>query len=120
MNDNETSVADLRAIVEQFVAERQWQKFHTPKNLSMSLAVEVAELMEHFQWRTAEESTAIAEDPALLTEVAHEMADVACYLLALSASLGVDLSSAIGEKMVLNRKKYPAEKSVGHWAPPKS
>lgn len=86
----------------------------------MSLSVEVAELMEHFQWRTPEESAAIAQDPELLTEVAHEMADVACYLLALSSSLGVDLSSAIEAKMVLNRKKYPAEKSSGQWAPPKA
>ncbi|WP_417730137.1 nucleotide pyrophosphohydrolase [Rosistilla oblonga] len=120
MNDAETSVAELRAVVERFVAERDWQQFHTPKNLSMSLSVEVAELMEHFQWRTPEESAAIAQDPELLTEVAHEMADVACYLLALSSSLGVDLSSAIEAKMVLNRKKYPAEKSSGQWAPPKA
>ncbi|QDS87936.1 hypothetical protein EC9_21190 [Rosistilla ulvae] len=120
MNDSQTSVAQLRAVVDEFVDERQWQKFHTPKNLSMSLAVEVAELMEHFQWRTPEESAAIAQDPQLRTEVAHEMADVACYLLALSSTLGIDLSAAIEQKMVLNRKKYPAEKCNGQWAPPES
>lgn len=118
MNDQQTTIADLRAVVDEFVAERQWQRYHTPKNLVMSLSVEVAELMEHFQWRTPEEASDVASDPELLGEVGHEMADVACYLLALSSSLGIDLSDAIERKMVLNRKKYPAEASRGSWAPP--
>lgn len=108
MNDAETTVAQLRDIVDQFVQERKWQSFHTPKNLAMSMSIEVAELMEHFQWKTPEESLAVASDPEELTEVRHELADVACYLLAMSSALEIDLADAVEQKMVLNRKKYPA------------
>lgn len=119
LHDSETTVNELREVVRQFVDERDWQPYHTPKNLVMSLSVEVAELMEHFQWRTPEEAAAIADDPELLKEVAREMADVLSYLLALSNSLGVDLSSSLHEKMNLNRIKYPAEASKGNWTVPK-
>ena len=118
MQDERTTIAQLRAVVDKFVAEREWQQYHTPKNLVMALNVEVSELMEHFQWRTPEEGIAIVDDPETLTDVAHEMADVTCYLLALSSVLGVDLAEAVERKMVLNVKKYPAEQSKGNWAPP--
>ena len=113
-------MAELREIVRQFVEERDWQQFHSPKNLSMSLAIEAAELMEHFQWIDIAESRRIGDDPAKLAEVRDEIADVLCYLLALANELGVDLSTAIRDKMVKNAAKYPAELSRGRYDPPKT
>ena len=108
MNDEQTTVSELKETVEQFVRERNWQQFHTPKNISMALAVEAAELLEHFQWLTVEESWEIAEDPDRLLKVSEELADVICYSLAMANRLKLDLSAAIEKKMEKNRLKYPA------------
>ena len=108
MNDEQTTVSELKETVEQFVRERNWQQFHTPKNISMALAVEVAELVEHFQWLTVEESWSITEDAEKLLGVSEELADVVCYSLAMANCLQLDLSSAIEKKMEKNRLKYPA------------
>src|SRR5947209_13457895 len=115
MPDTTTTIAELKEAVRQFAAEREWQPFHSPKNLSMGLAVEAAELMEHFLWIGPEESRQVSADPARLGEVADEMADVACYLLTLSYTLGVDLSDAIRNKIAKNAVKYPAEQCRGHY-----
>lgn len=117
MNDATTTLAQLRETVRQFVAERDWQQFHTPKNLSMSLAIEAAELMEHFQWLTAEQSRALNNDPVALAEVADEMSDVLCYLFAMANELEIDVSSALEAKMVKNRQKYPAAEFRGRFGP---
>jgi NTP pyrophosphatase (non-canonical NTP hydrolase) len=117
MSDPQTSVQSLRELVAQFVAERDWSKFHTPKNLAMSLAIEAAELMEHFQWLTPDESREIAEQPAKLAEVAEELADVLCYALAMANELGLDVSTAVRDKMVKNRLKYPADEYRGRYGP---
>jgi NTP pyrophosphatase (non-canonical NTP hydrolase) len=108
MNDEQTTVRELRETVEQFVRERNWQQFHTPKNISMALAVEAAELLEHFQWLTMEESWEIVQDPDKLLGVREELADVVCYALAMANRLELDLSTAIEKKMEKNRLKYPA------------
>ncbi len=118
MNDQNTSVGDLRELVRQFVAERDWQQFHTPKNLSMSLAIEAAELMEHFQWTDIAESRAVRTDQARLAEVREELADVLSYVIALANELDLDLSDALRDKMIKNATKYPADKSRGRYAPP--
>ena len=118
MSDASTTVADLKALLAQFVAERDWQQFHSPKNLSMSLAIETAELMEHFQWIEGETSRQVAADPAKFAEVRDEMADVFCYLLALANSLEVDLAASVRSKMVKNAAKYPVEQSRGRYDPP--
>lgn len=115
MSDAETTVAQLRELVEQFVTQRDWRQFHTPKNLAMALAIEAAELMEHFQWLTPEQSRALADQPAPLSEVADELADVLCYVLAMANELGLDLSAAIRQKMVKNEQKYPAEEYRGRY-----
>ena len=104
------SLEDLRARLRAFAAERDWNQFHTPKNLAMSVAIEAAELMEHFQWRTAAESSAL-DDPAR-REVAHEMADVLLYLVRLADVLGIDLADASREKIGLNALKYPAPRGL--------
>src|SRR5713226_9156083 len=97
-----TTVSVLREAMGRFVAERDWEQFHSPKNLVMGLSVEAAELMEHFLWMDNEASRRIVHDKAELGEVADELADVACYLLALSNALGIDLSDAILGKLAKN------------------
>jgi NTP pyrophosphatase (non-canonical NTP hydrolase) len=103
--------AKLREEIRQFVAERDWDQFHTPKNLSSALCVEAAELLEHFQWLPTGSGDEL--NPAKLQQVRHEMADVLVYLIRLADKLDVDLSAAVSEKMVLNRSKYPADKVRG-------
>lgn len=89
-----------------FAAERDWERYHTPKNLVMAMSVEMAELVEHFQWLTADESAALA-DPARRLGVEEEMADVLLYLLRLADVMGVDLEAAMQAKIVKNAQKYP-------------
>ena len=115
--DKQTTVAALRAVVAEFVAERDWRQFHTPKNLSMSLAIEAAELMEHFQWLTARESRELAQDTEKLGEVGDELSDIICYALALANELGIDVAAAFERKMAANRKKYPADEFRGRYGP---
>ncbi|WP_426117117.1 nucleotide pyrophosphohydrolase [Massilia sp. PWRC2] len=103
--------SQLRALVRQFVDERDWDQFHTPKNLSAALSVEAAELLEHFQWLHKGDQAELGPDR--LVEVRHEMADVLVYLVRLADKLDVDLVQAVQEKMVLNRAKYPAEQVRG-------
>ena len=120
MPDATTPLATLKDAVRDFAAERDWQQFHSPKNLVMGLAVEAAELMEHFLWMDVDASRQVASDPAQLAEVADEIADVANYLLNLSIVLGIDLSEAIVRKIAKNAEKYPAEKYRGRWTKPES
>ena len=117
MTDLETTLAELRRIVAEFVDRRDWHQFHTPKNLAMSLSIEAAELMEHFQWLTAEQSRAVAERPERLSAVADELADVLCYVLAMANELGLDLSTALRHKMDRNEAKYPASQYRGRFGP---
>jgi dCTP diphosphatase len=118
LSDSSTTIADLRTIVRQFVDARDWRQFHSPKNLSMSLAIEVAELMEHFQWIDIGESRRIGDDPTKLAAAGEEIADVLCYVLALANELNLDLSTALREKMIKNAVKYPAALSRGRFDPP--
>jgi len=101
----------LRAGITAFVAERDWDQFHNPKNLAMSMAIEAAEVMEHFQWLTPDQAAALPA--ATRDEVALECADVLLYLLRLSDKLGIDLAAAAEKKLVLNAQKYPVEKARG-------
>ena len=117
MNDAETTVSQLRHIVDRFVAERDWHQFHTPKNLAMSLAVEAAELMEHFQWLTPEQSWEVADQPDKKAEVGEELSDVFCYLLALANELKLDMAAAFEAKMIKNAEKYPAWRFRGLFGP---
>ena len=101
----------LRERLRAFVQERDWEKFHSTKNLAMAMIVEAAELVEHFQWMTEQESKEIA--PEKRDQVAHEIADTFIYLLRMSDVLGIDLIDAAHAKMDLNAKKYPADKVRG-------
>ena len=117
MSDLKTSVAELKRLVNDFVDQRDWHRFHAPKNLAMSLAIEAAELMEHFQWVSAEESRRAGDDPDRLAAVGEELADVLCYALAMANELGLDLSTAIRQKLAKNAQKYPAEEYRGRYGP---
>jgi NTP pyrophosphatase (non-canonical NTP hydrolase) len=115
MADDQTTIAELRKVVDRFVEERNWHQFHTPKNLSIALAIEAAELMEHFQWLDPQESRAIAHDDVKRAAAGEELADVICYALAMANELGIDVSQALADKMVKNAQKYPAEEFRGRW-----
>lgn len=117
MTDIETTLADLRRLVDAFVDRRDWHQFHTPKNLAMALAIEAAELMEHFQWLTAEQSRAVADDEDKRAAAGEELADVFCYVLAMANELGLDLSTTLREKMLANEAKYPAGEYRGRFGP---
>ncbi|HTN74423.1 MAG TPA: nucleotide pyrophosphohydrolase, partial [Pirellulaceae bacterium] len=104
-----------RAMVERFVAERDWHQFHAPKNLSMALAIEAAELMEHFQWISIEASRALRDDPVKVAAAGEELADVICYALALANELGLDVSETMQAKMRKNIAKYPVDEIKGRY-----
>ena len=106
-----SDLADLRARLRRFAAARDWQPFHTPKNLAAALAVEAAELLEHFQWLTAEESARLPR--ATRAEVAAEIADVLLYLVRLADVLDIDLVPAARRKLRVNARKYPVKKARG-------
>jgi len=105
------SLTALRDLTRQFAGERDWQQFHTPKNLAMALSVEVAELAEHFQWLKTGADDEL--DDAKRTAIRHELADVLLYLVQLADKRGVDLYAAAVEKMALNAVKYPAAQVRG-------
>ena len=115
MADSETTVAALRQMVKQFVDARDWKQFHSPKNLTMALAIEAAELMEHFQWITPDASRSIADTPQKLEDVSDELADVLCYALAIANELSIDVDAAMRAKMKKNEAKYPADKYQGKY-----
>jgi NTP pyrophosphatase (non-canonical NTP hydrolase) len=103
------NLEEIRQRLRSFAGERNWDQFHTPKNLSMALAAEAAELLEIFQWLTDEESRAIVKDEKEMTFVREEIADVFIYLVRLADKLDVDIESAVAEKIELNEKKYPPD-----------
>jgi NTP pyrophosphatase (non-canonical NTP hydrolase) len=96
----------------KFAKDRDWEQFHSPKNLSMALCKESAELMEIFQWKTEVES--YNPDPETLTKIEHELADIFSYLIRMSDVLGIDLIKVTNEKITLNGEKYPIEKAKGN------
>nr|WP_255662787.1 nucleotide pyrophosphohydrolase [Acidovorax sp. D4N7] len=97
----------------QFAHERDWQQFHSPKNLAMALSGEVGELTEIFQWMTEADSHAAASAPSTAQAVRDELADVALYLIRLADVLGVDLNAAITDKLAANAARYPVEAARG-------
>lgn len=115
MTDAKTTIEQMKEQIRGFVRQRDWQRFHSPKNLAMGIAIEAAELMEHFQWIDEAASRAIKEDPQQIDRVRDELADVLSYVLNLACVLEVDLSNAFFEKMKRNEEKYPAESYRGKY-----
>jgi NTP pyrophosphatase (non-canonical NTP hydrolase) len=111
--DTTTTLAELKSRIAAFARERDWEQFHAPKNLSMAVAAEAAELMEHFLWSTPEQSQAIVRDPVKRGKIEEEIADVVIYALEFANVTGIDLAAAIEAKMAANARKYPVEKARG-------
>lgn len=112
--DRATCLADLKQRVLAFAHERDWEQFHSPKNLSMALAAEAAELMENFLWMSPEDSRGAAGPQAKRRQaIEEELADVVIYALQFANQTGIDVASAIAAKMAVNAKKYPVEKARG-------
>ena len=107
-----TDLESLRDQLRSFAAERDWDQFHSPKNLAAALTVEASELLEHFQWLTEAQSQQLP--PETLNEVRAEVADVLLYLVRISDKLGIDLNEAANAKIKLNAEKYPVEKARGN------
>ena len=113
LTDSNTTVAELKSRILAFARERDWEQFHAPKNLSMALAAEAGELMEHFLWATPAQSQDITRDAVKRGRIAEELADVVIYALEFANVTGLDVAAAIETKMAANAKKYPVEKSRG-------
>lgn len=116
MTDAGTTVGQLRERVLAFARERDWEQFHSPKNLSMALAAEAGELMEHFLWTESKTSGAALTDPAKREQIEDEIADVVIYALEFANVGGIDLARAIEAKLAKNAAKYPVEKARGRSA----
>jgi dCTP diphosphatase len=107
-----TEFENLREQLREFAAARDWDQFHSPKNLAMALSVEAGELLETFQWLTEEQSSVLA--PESLAAASDEIADVLLYLIRLSDKLGIDPIAAVNRKLLSNAQKYPADKARGN------
>ena len=112
-SDADTTLADIKNTVHEFVDQRDWSMYHSPKNLSMSLMIEAAELMEHFQWISGSESRTIDDERKL--KVGEEISDVLCYLVGIANELEINLPSEFSRKLEINRTKYPVEEFRGRY-----
>jgi dCTP diphosphatase len=113
--DDHTTIAALRAEVASFVRERDWEQFHDPKNLSMAIATEAAELMEHFRWVKNDASHDLVRQPEALAGIREELADILAFILAFANAAGIDVSTALRDKMAKNTRKYPPEEFKGRY-----
>lgn len=111
MTDQQITLHELKERMANFVCERDWQQFHNPKNLSMAISIEAAELMEHFQWLTEQQSQQLDRDA--LQEVGEELADIVLYSLSLANCLQLELAEAVLNKLEKNARKYPKEQVRG-------
>lgn len=109
MKDTETSVGDLKIAVHKFIHERDWEKYHNPKDIAESICIEAAELLQLFQWIKPEDSIKFKIDPAKVKAIKGELADIVIYCLGLANALGIDLTETVLNKIELNKKKYPAD-----------
>jgi len=116
MSDAHTPLETLKAEILAFAKERDWEQFHSPKNLSMALSAEASELLEHFLWIDGADSLGHAQSPERMAAIREELADVIIYALEFANVAGIDVTSAIREKMQLNAQKYPVEKARGRSA----
>ncbi|MEM8867072.1 MAG: nucleotide pyrophosphohydrolase [Verrucomicrobiota bacterium] len=113
MNDSATRLDEIKARVLAFAQERDWEQFHSPKNLSMAISAEAAELMEHFLWQSSEQSRSDIETEKLRAKVEEELADIFIYAIEFANVSGMDIASIIEAKMARNAEKYPVEKARG-------
>ena len=114
-NKQKLSIEDLTNKILKFRDEREWAKYHTPKNLALSIVIELGELLEHFQWKSNEEIFEDIKNDKTKKEIEEELADVLIYIFLLGHELGIDLTSAIEKKVKLNEKKYPVHLVKGRY-----
>ena len=115
MSDSKITIGEIKEKIEDFIKKRNWSQFHDSKSLSMSIAIEVAELMENFQWVSTLNSDKIIEDEKLKTNVIDEIADVLIYSLAFCIKNNIDVSKSINQKLKKNEVKYPLSKYKGKY-----
>ena len=115
MSDKQTTLNEIKELIDSFADERDWQQFHSPKNLSMSISIEAAELMEIFQWFSLEEAKKVMESEKKRDDAIDEIADVIIYAFAFCVRNNIDISNAIKQKMEKNIKKYPVDKYKGRF-----
>jgi uncharacterized protein (TIGR00725 family) len=113
--DDTATVESLKKIMYRFIEEREWQPFHDPKNLSASIAIEAAELMEHFQWLRSDQLDTIVDDESRMARIREEIADVLAYVLSFAQTMKIDLAAALADKMKKNAVKYPTEHFRGRF-----
>jgi NTP pyrophosphatase (non-canonical NTP hydrolase) len=116
MNDTDTRLQEIKDRVLAFAKERDWEQFHSPKNLSMAISAEAAELMEHFLWQSPEQSHTDLDGQKLRAKVEEELADIFIFAIEFANVTGIDIAAIIEAKMKLNAEKYPVEKARGRSA----
>lgn len=112
--DSQTTIADLKGSVSKFVTDRKWEKYHTSKNLAMSIAIEAAELMELFQWRSGQAGQELLLNPEKKNEIGEEMADILIYCLAFANQAGLDISELVMAKLEKNESRFPPGVRLGY------
>lgn len=113
MNDSETTISQLKAMVASFCTDREWDVFHNPKDLAIGISTEAAELLEIFRFKDSAESSAILSDPKLGKDIRDELSDVLYFVMRFAQMNGIDLSSELSRKLAENAAKYPVEKCRG-------
>lgn len=108
--DNKTTINELKQMVKEFCEERDWDQFHGAKNLTIAMIIEVAELLEHFRWKSEKEVEELLKDPKKKELISDEVADIFYFLIRLAQTYNIDLSTALKNKMRKNMEKYPVEK----------
>ncbi|MBM3133394.1 MAG: nucleotide pyrophosphohydrolase [Chloroflexi bacterium] len=113
--DESTTIAELKTSVQDFVHERDWGKYHNPKDVALSIVIEAAELLEHFQWADGAELQRTMQDPEKMDRIGEELADVLIYCLSFANATGIDVAGAVREKIEKNKVKYPADQVRGNY-----
>ena len=113
LDDGGTTVAQLKSLIRQFVAERDWDQYHFPKDLAIGLSIEAAEVLEHFRFRSDEEIAALLDDEKFARTVGHELADVLYFVLLMCSNMGLDASQLLKEKLAISGERYPVERARG-------
>jgi len=111
--DLNTTVEYLKQLVKKFCEDRDWDKYHSPKNLAIGIVTEASELLEIFRWKSEEDSYNLLKDPKKLEEIRHELADVFYFVLRFAQKYEIDLTNALIEKLKINEERYPIQKSKG-------
>ena len=113
LDDGGTTVAQLKSWIRRFVTERDWDQYHFPKDLAIGLSIEAAEVLEHFRFRSDEETAALLDDEKFARTVGHELADVLYFVLLMCTNMGLDASQLLKEKLAISGERYPVEKARG-------